>query len=83
MKHCLKCGFEFEIENKCTNCGGELERGRLPGSDGLERIKIEMSGKRCGFCGRGFRVKENFCGNCGKSREEAAKVQYHSFVPTS
>ena len=83
MKHCLKCCLEFGIENKCANCGEELEGGRLPGNDGLEKIKIEMSGERCGECGRGFRLRENFCGSCGKSREEAIKIEYRSYIPES
>lgn len=81
MTHCSKCAREFELENKCTNCGEELEKGRLPGKTDLERVKIEMSGEQCGFCGRGFRLHENFCGNCGKPRGEAVKIKYCFYIP--
>ncbi len=81
MKYCQKCVREFELENKCTNCGGDLEMGRLPGTKGLEREKIEMSGEQCGFCGRVFQFHESFCGNCGKPRDEAVQIKFRSYTP--
>lgn len=81
MKHCSPCGLEYDIEEKCTDCGEDLEPGRLNGRQDLARTMVEMTRERCGFCGRGFRVREKFCGRCGKLREEAVKIAYRSYVP--